>query len=91
MNIPRVKTEGYVPPARTKPESVKSSTSRSTGDVFKPEQNEKLRTILHAEPDARPEAVERARALIVDPGYPSPEVLEKVAQGILQQVVGPIR
>jgi hypothetical protein len=83
MNIPRVKTEGFVPPARTKPETVKTTPSRSTGDVFKPEQNEKLMNLLHAEPDARPEAVERARALVADPSYPSSDVLEKVAQELI--------
>lgn len=86
MNIPRVKTEGFVPTARTKPEPVKSLPARSTGDVFKPEQNEKLMNLLHAEPDARPDAVARARALVADPSYPSKEVLEKVAQGIIAQV-----
>jgi hypothetical protein len=83
MNIPRVKTEGFVPPARTKPEPVKSAPSRSTGDVYKPEQNEKLMNLIHAEPDARPEAVARARALVADPSYPSSDVLESVAQAII--------
>ena len=86
MNIPRVKTAGFVPPARSKPEPAKSSPSRSSGDVFKPEQNQKLMNLLHAEPDARPEAVERARALVTDPSYPSGEVIEKVARAILGQV-----
>ncbi len=86
MNIPRVKSEGFVPPARTKPEAVKSSSSRSSGDVFKPEQNDRLLSLLHAEPDARPEAVERARALVADPGYPSNEVLEATARGLLNQL-----
>ena len=85
MNIPRVKTEGYVPPARTKPEPVKSSTSRSTGDVFKPAQNQKLMSLINAEPDSRSEAVERARALVTDPSYPSNAVIDKVARQILGQ------
>lgn len=86
MNIPRVTTAGVVPPARTKPEPVKSSPSRSTGDVFKPEQNEKLMNLIKAEPDARPDAVERARALVTDPSYPSGAVLDKVARAILGQL-----
>lgn len=89
MNIPRVTTEGIVPPARTKPEPVKSSTDRSTGDVFKPEQNEKLMKLLHAEPDARPDAVARARALVADPNYPSSEVLKGVAGALIGQVGQP--
>lgn len=86
MNIPRVKTEGFIPPARTKPEPVKSSANRSTADVFKPEQNEKLMKLLHAEPDARPDAVARARALVADPNYPSSEVLKGVAGALLGEV-----
>jgi hypothetical protein len=86
MNIPRVKTEGFVPPTRTKPEPVKSSTSRVSGDVFRPEQNEKLMSLLHAEPDARPDAVERARALVADPTYPSSDLLKKVARRLLSQI-----
>ena len=86
MNIPRVKTEGFVPPARPKPEPAKSSTSRSAGDVFKPEQNERLMKLLHAEPDARPDAVERARALVADPTYPSSDLLKQVARRLLSQV-----
>lgn len=85
MNIPRVKTEGYVPPGRTKPDSVKSSTDRSAGDVFKPEQNQKLMKLIHAQPDARPDAVERARALVTDPSFPSNAVIDQVARKILGQ------
>lgn len=87
MNIPRVTTEGFVPPARTKPETVKAAPSRSTADVFKPEQNEKLMSLLHAEPDARPDAVARARALVADPTYPTSDVLEKLAQVL----IGPVQ
>jgi hypothetical protein len=86
MNIPHVNTAGLVPPARSKPESVKAPASRAAGDVFKPEQNEKLMNLIHAEPDARPEAVERARALVTDPSYPSNAVIEKVARAILGDV-----
>jgi hypothetical protein len=86
MNIPRVKTEGAIPPARTKPETVKSGANRSSGDVFKPEQNQRLMNLLHAEPDARPEAVERARALVADPNYPSKDLLERLARGLLKQL-----
>ena len=77
--------EGLVPPARTKPEAAKSSANRSSGDVFKPAQNERLLNLLHAEPDARPEAVERARALVADPNYPSSDLLAQVARGLLHQ------
>ncbi len=83
MNIPRTTSEGFVPPARSKPETVKAPANRSAEDVFKPEQNERLMNLLQAEPDARPEAVARARALIADPSYPSPDQLEQVVRGLL--------
>ena len=86
MNIPRINAEGFVPPARSNPDPVQPSPSRASGDVFKPEQNEKLMNLLRAEPDARPLAVERARGLVADPTYPSIDVLEVVARGIILQV-----
>ena len=89
MNIPRVKTEGFIPPARTKPEAVKSSPGRKAGDVFQPEQNERLLTLLHAEPVVRPAAVERARALVADPSYPSRDLLEQIARQLLEPSAHP--
>jgi hypothetical protein len=38
-----------------------------------------LDTSMSMSPDSRPEAVDRAKALINDPNYPSPEVLRGVA------------
>ncbi|MEO5959538.1 MAG: hypothetical protein ABIZ49_08075 [Opitutaceae bacterium] len=42
-----------------------------------------LRAALQRQPEIRPEVVERARALAVDPNYPPREVLQNVAQQIL--------
>ena len=42
-----------------------------------------LRAELARQPEIRPEVVARARALAADPAYPPPEVLRKVAEGIL--------
>lgn len=85
MNIPRVNSDGIVPPAKAKAPPPKALLSRTTADVFKPEHNQRLINRIHEEPDVRPEVVERARALIADPNYPSGEVLAQAAQALLEQ------
>lgn len=87
MNIPRITTDGNVPAAKAKAAPPRPTASRAVGDVFKPEQNEKLLQSIHAEPDTRPEAVERARNLIADSSYPPPDVLQRVAGRILDQSI----
>jgi hypothetical protein len=42
-----------------------------------------LHAALERQPEIRPEVVERARALAADPNYPPREVLQHVAQQIL--------
>ncbi len=42
-----------------------------------------LRGALERQPAIRPEVVERARALMADPGYPSLEVIKSVAAQIV--------
>lgn len=83
MNIQPVKSDGIVPPAKAKAQPAKSAPATAAADVFKPEQNEKLLSALQAEPDVRPEVLERARALVTDPTYPSNDILAKVADNLL--------
>ena len=85
MNIPRISTDGIVLPAKARPAPAKTASGQAVGDVFKPEQNEKLINLIHAEPDARPEAVERARALVAEASYPDGEVLAEVARNFLAE------
>ncbi len=42
-----------------------------------------LRGELSRQPEVRPEVVERARALVRDPNYPSPAILKQVGAMIL--------
>ena len=42
-----------------------------------------LQSALAAQPEVRPEVVARARALAADPNYPTPEIMQRVAQQIL--------
>ena len=45
-----------------------------------------LQQSLHNLPDARPEAVARARKLIADPGYPSQQTEEILARNLAVQL-----
>jgi hypothetical protein len=85
MNIPRINPDGYVPPATAKAPPAKGSPAPAASEVFRPEQNQKLLSKINSEPDVRPEAVERARALITSAKYPSATALREVARQILQQ------
>ncbi|MCX6953344.1 MAG: hypothetical protein NTV51_14415 [Verrucomicrobia bacterium] len=42
-----------------------------------------LRGALQRQPAVRPEVVERARAMVADPNYPSPEIIKRVAEQIV--------
>jgi hypothetical protein len=42
-----------------------------------------LRQALAAQPEIRPEVVERARKLAADPSYPSPEIIRSIGEQIL--------
>ncbi len=48
-----------------------------------------VNSALRSAPDSRPEAVNRARALINDPSYPGPEILRNVSQLLAGQIGGP--
>ena len=52
-------------------------------DQFSAGQSAALRSALAAQPEIRPEVVERAKALAADPNYPPRDVLAKVAGLIL--------
>lgn len=48
-------------------------------DQFSPAQSAALRAALAAQPEIRPDVVERAKALAADPAYPSRDILQKIA------------
>jgi hypothetical protein len=52
-------------------------------DQFSAGQSAALRSALAAQPEIRPEVVERAKALAADPNYPPRDVLAQVAGLIL--------
>jgi len=85
MNIPRITTDGYVPPAPAKAPAARAASTPEAGDVFQPEQKEKLLAVIRAEPDIRPEQLERARALVKDPNYPNGDIVKEVARKLVRQ------
>ena len=52
-------------------------------DQFSAENSAALRVALTRHPEVRPEVVERGRALAADPSYPSPEILRRVGEAII--------
>jgi hypothetical protein len=43
-----------------------------------------LRAALQAQPEIRPEVVERGRALAADPTYPTPEIIQRISEKIVR-------
>jgi hypothetical protein len=80
MKIDPVKTQSVAQPGKTRAREAKPETKQTARDSFKPEQKERLMTLLKSQPDVRPEVVERAKALAADPSYPSDKVIAKLAK-----------
>jgi len=83
MKIQPVQSQPIAPPAKSKPQPTAAEAAPPAGDVFQPEQTASLMETLRKEPDARPEQVERARALAADPAYPSEDVLARLAERLI--------
>jgi hypothetical protein len=66
------------------PSSPKAAPRRPDGDQFTARQAEALRAALAAQPEIRPEALARGRALAADPAWPPADVLRGVAAVILR-------
>jgi hypothetical protein len=56
---------------------------KAPSDQISTENAEFLRAELKRQPEIRPEVIERARALVIDPSYPNLAVLRSVAAQIL--------
>jgi len=84
MNIRPVQTEALAQPPQTiTPKAASAVTSQAEGDSYQPAQNEKLVNMLQEQPDIRPEAVERAKAMASDPNYPSAAMISKLAKLVI--------
>lgn len=70
-------------PVRREPAQSAAAASAMSFD-----NTEALEQTLKQTPTVRPEAVSRAAALLSDPGYPSNEVLDRVATVLSQNIAG---
>lgn len=80
MNIQPAKSDGVYAPAKPKSTPAKSAPQSEPAGELAIERNEKLMKALRNTPDVRPEEMERGKALVADPSYPSEEALAKLAE-----------
>lgn len=73
MNVNPVSVDGPTSPKRPAPTPVAADTAAFAGSTA-------INNALQGTADSRPDAVERARALIADPQYPGQTVLGQVSQ-----------
>lgn len=62
---------------------LKSPAPRPGADHFSAENTAALRAALAAQPEIRPDVVERGRALAADPAYPSETILRSIGAMLL--------
>jgi len=71
------------------PSSVRPVSTQPGESIMPFENTQALEQTLKQAPTVRPEAVDRAAALLSDPNYPSDEVLNRVATVLSQNINGP--
>ncbi|RME70251.1 MAG: hypothetical protein D6781_06775 [Verrucomicrobia bacterium] len=90
MNINPIGNSGYIYHSGMKQGAngangsgeVRHDPAQARGERFKADLSQGIRDRLAAIPEIRPEVVERGKALLADPNYPSQEIVEKIAQYI---------
>ncbi len=63
-----------------------ASPATPEGDGVSLTSSEALDSTLKSLPDVRPEAVERAKTLVADPNYPTPEMLQKLSRHLAEHL-----
>jgi hypothetical protein len=63
---------------------VKAPSRTATADRLSTEDSQRLQAALSQHAEIRPEVVARGRALAADPTYPSPQIIRKISEMILQ-------
>ena len=63
-----------------------ASPAKPAGDGVSFDNSAALESALKSLPDSRPEAVERAKALVADPAYPTPEMLQKLSRHLAEHL-----
>jgi len=79
MNIQPVKSEGVPPPAKPKTAPARAPEARTETESLSNAREARLRDLLAQEPAVRAGQVERGKTLAADPGYPSDELLARLA------------
>ena len=80
MNIQPCKSECVPLPPKAAAKAAKSAKETSGSEAPQITKQQKLLTDLAKEPDVRAREVERGKALAADPGYPSDDLLAKLAE-----------
>jgi hypothetical protein len=83
MNIQPLKSHVVQAPAKPKAQPAKPAAQPESPEAPKAGKYDKLKAALQQEPGVRAEEVARGKALVADPGYPSDEVLAKIAERFL--------
>jgi len=79
-NINTGGVQGPTPPQRP------ASPATPEGDGVSFNSSAALDSTLKSLPDSRPEAVERARTLVADPAYPTPEIIQKLSRHLAEHL-----
>lgn len=66
------------PPKESEPTATPTAASQSS------KINELAQQAAASGPDLRADEIERAKHLVADPNYPSDDILEKLAEGLIQ-------
>ena len=80
MNIQPYKSESVLVSPKSAAKPAKPAKETSDGETPQITKQEKLLADLAKEPEVRTPEVERGRALAADPGYPSDDLLAKLAE-----------
>ena len=80
MNIQPLKTESVTTPPKPAARSAKPAKEPAAAETPQVARQEKLRAALAKEPEVRAEEIARGQELAADPGWPSDELLAKLAE-----------
>ena len=80
MNIQPCKSECVPAPSKPAAKAAKAAKESAASETPQITKQEKLLAELAKEPDVRTQEVERGKALAADPGYPSDDLLAKLAE-----------
>ena len=80
MNIQPCKSECVPVPPKPAAKSAQPAAEPSGGETPQITKQEKLLAALAKEPEVRTQEVGRGKALAADPGYPSDDLLAKLAE-----------